>query len=238
MSASPRTADDFEGGVGAPRAVLGGAFALLLSLRVLGSARVSELQRDSGLPRTTVHRLLAQLEQVGAVERSSGRWRLGPTVVELGAGVPAEPRLRSVARRPLMDLATAAGAMVGLSVEMAGEGMVIDVLPGKHPVPLQPEPGMTHDRARLAEMGIDPTKLASLRAHEQAHRGDMRPVLDLGGVHPEVSCVAAPLRLSHGDVGAVWMMVPGGGGVPPPLVAATRRTAGRIASQLSRPAPF
>jgi DNA-binding IclR family transcriptional regulator len=209
---------------------------LLLSLRVLDSARVSELQRDSGLPRTTVHRLLAQLEQVGAVERSSGRWRLGPTMVELGAAVPAEPRLRSMARRPLMDLATATGALVGLSVEMAGEGMVIDVLPGKRALPLEPEPGMMHDRARLAEMGIDATKLASLRAHEQAHRGDLRPVLDVGGVHPELSCVAAPLRLSHGDVGAVWMTVPGDGGVPPHWVAATRRTAGRIASQLSRPA--
>ena len=236
MSVSPTIADDFEGVAGAPRAVLGGAFALLTSLRGLGSARVSELQRDSGLPRTTVHRLLSQLEQEGAVERSSGRWRLGPTMVELGAGVPAEPRLRSVARRPLMDLASATGALVGLSVEMAGEGMVIDVLPGKCALPLQPEPGMSHDRARLAEIGIDPTKLAALRAHEQAHRGDLRPVLDAGGVHPELSCVAAPLRLSPGDVGAVWIMVPGGGGVAAPLVAATRRTAGRIASQLSRPA--
>jgi DNA-binding IclR family transcriptional regulator len=178
--------------------------------------------------------LLSQLEQEGAVERSSGRWRLGPTIVELGAGVPAEPRLRTVARRPLMELASATGALVGLSVEMAGEGMVIDVLPGRHALPLLPEPGMTHDRARLAEMGIDAEQLASLRAHEQAHRGDLRPVLDIGGVHPDLSCVAAPLRLSHGGVGAVWMMVPDGGGVPAPLVVATRRTAGRIASQLSR----
>jgi len=238
VSVSPTTADDFEGGAGAPRAVVGGAFALLLCLRGIQSARVSELQRGTGLPRTTVHRLLSQLEQVGAVERSSGRWRLGPTMVELGAGVPADPRLRSVARRPLMDLANATGATVGLSVEMAGEGMIIDVLPGKRPVPLQPETGMTHDRARLAAIGIDPSKLASLRAHEQAHRGDLRPVLDVGGIHPELSCVAAPLRLSPGDVGAVWMMVPDGGGVPAPLVAATRRTAGRIASQLSQPGPF
>ena len=234
MSGSPAAAIDLEDDAGAPRAVIGGAFALLTSLRGLGTARVSELQRDSGLPRTTVHRLLSQLEQEGAVERSSGRWRLGPTIVELGAGVPAEPRLRSVARRPLMDLASATGALIGLSVEMAGEGMVIDVLPGRHALPCQPEPGMSLDRARLAETGIDPEKLVSLRAHEQAHRGDLRPVVDVGAVHPGVSVVAAPLRLSHGDVGAVWMMLPGEGGVPAPLVAATRRTAGRIASRLSQ----
>jgi IclR helix-turn-helix domain len=83
-----------------PRAVIGGAFGLLESLRDLGSARVSDLQRYCGLPRTTVHRLLGQLAEVGAVERSGARWRLGLTLIELGASVPAEPRLRSAARRP------------------------------------------------------------------------------------------------------------------------------------------
>lgn len=156
MSVSPIPADE------PPRAVIGGAFALLMSLSRLGSARVSELQRDSGLPRTTVHRLLSQLERVGAAERSSGRWRLGPAIVALGAAVPAQPGLRAVARRPMMDLATATGAIVGLSVEMAGEGMVIDVLPGKRSHPHQPEPGMTPTKAELVERGFDPAELAFL----------------------------------------------------------------------------
>jgi hypothetical protein len=210
VSGSPITADVFEG---APRAVVAGAFTLLTSMSRLGAARVSELQRDSGLPRTTVHRLLSQLEEVGAVERSSGRWRLGR----------------------VMDLARATGEIVALSVEMAGEGMVIDVLPGKRTHMHQPEPGKTPIRAELVENGFDPTQLAYLRAHEQAHRGDMRPVIDVAIVAPDVSCVAAPLRLPHGGVGAVWMMIPGGAPIPAPFVAATRRTAGRIASQLSRP---
>jgi DNA-binding IclR family transcriptional regulator len=216
--------DEFSGDAASPRAVIRGAFGLLASLHGLGSARVSELQRDCGLPRTTVHRLLTQLEGVGAVERSGGRWRLGPALVELGAGVPAEPRLRSVARRPLLDLANATSALVALSVEMAGHGLVIEVVPGKNRLALEPDPGMV----------LDGTKLAAVRAHEQARRGDLRPVIDAGAVHPEVSCVAAPLRLSPRDVAAVWLMVPGGAGVPAPIVAATRRTAGRIASGLSR----
>lgn len=218
--------------------VIDGAFALLTSMSRLGSARVSDLQRDSGLPRTTVHRMLSQLEEVGAAERWSGRWRLGPAIVALGAAVPAQPRLRAAARRPMMELACATGAIIALSVEMAGEGMVIDVLPGKRSHPHQPEPGMTPTRAELVERGFDPAELAFLRAHEQAHRGDMRPVIDIAVVAPDVSCVAAPLRLAHGGVGAVWMMVPGLERVPAPFVAATRRTAGRIASQLSQPARF
>ena len=178
--------DDVGGGAAGSRPVIGGAFGLLASLHRLGSARVSELQRDSGLPRTTVHRLLTQLQEVGAVERSAGRWRLGPTLVEYGAGVPAEPRLRSVARRPLMDLANATGALVALSVEMAGHIVVVEVLPGRSALAMEPDPGMV----------IEGAKLAAVRAHEQAHRGDLRPVVDVGTVDRRINCVAAPLRLS------------------------------------------
>jgi IclR family transcriptional regulator, acetate operon repressor len=218
-------ADASGDGTTGPRAVIRCAFRLLASLDGLGPARVSELQRDRGLPRTTVHRLLTQLEAVGAVERSVGRWRLGPTLVELGAGVPAEPRLRAVARRPLLDLANATGALVVLSVEMAGHGVLVEVLPGRSRLApeLSPEPGMV----------LEGTGLAAVRAHEQAHRGDLRPVIDAGGVDPRGSCVAAPLRLSPRDVAAVWLMLPGGAGIPAPAVPATRRTASRIASGLS-----
>ncbi|MBP2367535.1 helix-turn-helix domain-containing protein [Pseudonocardia parietis] len=205
-----------------PRAVVRSAFGLLGALRALGSARVSELERASGLPRTTVHRLLNQLQEVGAVERSSGRWRLGPTLVELGAGVPAEPRLRSVARRPLLDLANETGGLVTLSVEMAGQALVIEVLPGTRRLAKEPDAG-----SPLAP------KTAALRAHEQARRGDMRPVIEAGTVDPRISCVAAPLRLSPVDVGVVGVMVPGNTGVRATAAAATRHAAGRIASQLS-----
>lgn len=207
----------------APRAVIRGAFNLLDSLRDLGAARVSDLQRACGLPRTTVHRLLGQLEEVGAVERSGPRWRLGPALIELGARVPAEPRLRSVARRPLLDLAYASRALVALSVQMADQSVVVEVLPGVSSLPLEPDPGTVVTDARMAVV----------RAHAQASSGDLRPVLDAGGVHPEISCVAAPLRLSPGDVAVVWLMLPGGAGVPDPLTAAARRTASRIASALS-----
>ena len=140
-----------------------------------------------------MHRLLTQLEQVGAVER---------VVRPLAARSDAR---RARRRRPggaalAVCGATAAdgprdatGALVALSVEMAGEMLVIEVLPGKRAFPLQPEPGMTHDRARLAEMGID--RRSSPRSeHTSRHTAAiMRPVLDVGGVHPEISCVAAPV---------------------------------------------
>lgn len=217
----------------APRAVIDAAFELLALLRAVGPARVSELQRHSGLPRTTVHRLLGQLEDVGAVERSGRRWRLGPTLIKFGAGVPAEPRLRAVARRPLMDLANATGAHVALSVEMAGRSVVIDVMPGTRPLAYEPEPGLVYDERDLAAVGLEASRLAVVRAHERARRGDLRPVVDAGRADSRISCVAAPLRLSPRDVATVKLMVPGRAGVPAPLVDATRRTAARIAAQLT-----
>jgi DNA-binding IclR family transcriptional regulator len=206
------------------RGVIRSAFALMTSLRAAGAARVSELQRACGLPRTTVTRLLGQLAEVGAVERSGPLWRIGPTLVALGAGAPGEPRLRLAARRPLFELASATGALVALSVEMAGQGMVIDVLSGAMRLPLEPDPGMAFADGRLA----------AAQAHAQARHGDLRAVVEAGQVHPDISCAAAPLRLSPREVGAVWLMVPGERGVPSPMVAATRRTAGRIASALTR----
>ena len=133
-----------------------------------------------------------------------------------------------------MDLANATGALVALTVEMAGKNVVVDVLPGTRLLAHEPTPGLVCDRGDLAAVGLEPTKLASVQAHERAHRGDLRPVIDAGGAHPRVSCVAAPMRISPRDVAAVLLMVPGRGGVPASVVEATRRTAGRIASRLSR----
>ncbi len=207
----------------ASRAVIRGAFEVLAAMEQLGTCRVSEVQRHCGLPRTTVHRLLAQLAEVGAVERSGRGWRLGPTLVELGAGVPAEPRLRRVARRPLLELANATGGLVALSVDMSGHAVVVEVFPGRTPLPLEPEQGMV----------LGGSQMAVVRAHEQARRGDMRAVVDAGGIHPDLSCVAAPMKVSSRDVAVVWLMVPGGAGVPEPAILATRRIAGVIASSLS-----
>ena len=57
--------------------VIESAFGLLELLCALGRARVTELAEESGLPRTTVHRLLGQLAAVGAVERTGAHYRLG-----------------------------------------------------------------------------------------------------------------------------------------------------------------
>lgn len=77
----------------------------VLAARPTG-ASVSEISRSVDLPRTTVTRLLATLEQVGFAERTDSRWAIGRGLVQLGlAGDPLR-HVMDVARPLLEDLAS------------------------------------------------------------------------------------------------------------------------------------
>jgi IclR family transcriptional regulator, acetate operon repressor len=64
--------------------LIGRAFAVLAAFRARPVQGVSELARATGLPRTTVHRVVNQLVDVGALGRVGTGYRLGPTLFELG----------------------------------------------------------------------------------------------------------------------------------------------------------
>lgn len=116
-----------DGGPG----VIRSAFGLLELLRVLGRARLADLTRESGLPRTTVHRLMGQPADVRAVERIDGHYKLGPDLLTLGRHVTPLERLRAVAQRPLIELAAATPAHVGLSAMAATGPIYLDVFVGR-----------------------------------------------------------------------------------------------------------
>ncbi|MGW6740076.1 hypothetical protein ACWGDX_04870 [Streptomyces sp. NPDC055025] len=111
--------------------------------------------------------------------------------------------------------------------------LIVEVLPGVRPLAVEPAPGMAVRDDLPAATGLRAERLALIRAQDAARSGDMRPVLDAGEADPYVSCVAAPLRISPRDTGAVSVMVPGGDGVSDHVVAATRRTVGLITTGLS-----
>jgi IclR helix-turn-helix domain len=80
---------------GSLRAVVRGAFELLASVHGPGPARVSDLQRATGLPRTTVYRLLTQLEESA---RSSDPKVDGGSVRRWCGSVPRCPPSRGCGR--------------------------------------------------------------------------------------------------------------------------------------------
>lgn len=86
------------------RSVLAGAFALLDNLMEHGEMGLSQLATKSDMPKTTVHRLLDQLEELGAVENARGRYRIGAQMFRFGQVWEPYPRLLQVARQPLRAL--------------------------------------------------------------------------------------------------------------------------------------
>src|ERR1700722_16201681 len=90
----------------------------------------------------TVHRLLKQLIEVGAMRREGTRYRLGASLLGLGSRVTPERRLRVVARRPLAEIAAATGAAVSLSATIGSDAVFLDTVDARVPLGLaMPEPG-------------------------------------------------------------------------------------------------
>jgi len=196
------------------RCVIGTAFELLDHVGALQPVRLLDLAEATGIPGPTVHRLLKQLIEVGAVGREGTRYRLGVSLLELGARVTPEHRLRAVARRPLAELAAATGAAVGLSARIGGDAVFLATIDARVPLGL-PEPG-----SRV------PPGTAPARVHTEI--GCPAPIVDAGGYLAHISCVAVAVPLGRRQVAAVTTLV---AGQHPPLglSAATRAAGTRIA---------
>jgi hypothetical protein len=199
------------------RCVIGSAFELLEHVGALEPVRLIDLAEATGIPGPTVHRLLKQLIEVGAVRREGTRYRLGASLLGLGARVTPERRLRAVARRPLAELAAATGAAVSLSATIGGEMVFLDTVDARVPLgPAMPEPG-----SRV------PPGTAPARIHTEI--SCPAPIVDAGGYLAHISCVAVAVPLGRGEVAAVTTLV---AGQRPPvrLLAATRAAGTRIAA--------
>ena len=200
------------------RSIIGTAFELLDQVAALQPVRLIDLSQATGVPRPTVHRLLKQLMEVGAVRREGTRYRLGASLLGLGSLVTPERRLRVAAKRPMAELAVATGAAVSLSATLGGDAVFLDTVDARDPLGFVPEPG-----ARV------PAGTAQARAHTEI--GRPAPIVDAGGVLANLSCVAVAVPLGGGEVAAVsavWA------GMRPSarLLAATRATGARIAGRL------
>jgi DNA-binding IclR family transcriptional regulator len=202
-------------GKGAPApGVIESAFALLEILRALGRARLTDLTEESGLPRTTVSRLLGQLAAVDAVDRVGAHYRLGPGLLALGQNVTPMERLRPLAQRPMLQLAAATPAHVGLIGNTSCIPMYLDVVHGRDRLPFGREPG-------------EPVPKRSAAAY--ALRADNGFAIDDSGAIDGVSCAAQAIRLPSGELAAVGVVLPVSR-LPRELLGPLRVTAERIAT--------
>lgn len=90
---------------------------------------LSEISRRSGLTLSTTHRLVGELREWGALERSAeGRYAIGMRVLELGALEPQGLRLREVALPHLADLQTSMNVNVHLAVRDGYDTVYVESL--------------------------------------------------------------------------------------------------------------
>jgi IclR family transcriptional regulator, acetate operon repressor len=111
------------------------AFAVLAALRD-GPIGVTDVAERARLPKSTAARLLGSLAHEGVVEQVPGetRYRLGPKIVTLAAGVRPTRSLVALARPYLIELAESAGEVAGLSVPDGFLAHYVDQVDSPHPV--------------------------------------------------------------------------------------------------------
>ncbi|MFJ5262418.1 IclR family transcriptional regulator [Streptomyces sp. NPDC088387] len=199
------------------RGVLEGAFALLDVLEERGDVRLAALASASGLPKSTAHRLLDQLVELGAVERAGAAYRVGPQLFRLGRGWQPYPGLLAASHAPLRRLAESAGATVTICVLQGGRTMAAAGVPGEVAALAPVRPGTTWPATTAAGkvlmawaapgLPLDPMPGPWRRtAREIRDRG---AAFDRGEVIPGVACVAVPLHGPHGElVASVASLVP------------------------------
>jgi IclR family acetate operon transcriptional repressor len=121
------------------------AFELLERLADLGGASgLSELAAASGLPLTTIHRLMGTLVKKGYVRHEhSRRYVLGPRLIRLGD--TASRMLGSWATPHLGDLVELTGETANIAVLEGDQVVYLAQVPGRHSMRMFTEPGRRFD---------------------------------------------------------------------------------------------
>lgn len=194
---------------------------------------VSDLARLSGLPKSTAFRFLADLEEVGFVERDGSHYRLGISLFELGNRVPVcRPNgLRDSAMHTLSELHLRTGLSAHLGVlegtdivHLAKVNHSVQTLPG-HLVPGSRRPSTCSalGKAILAFSGPDAVREVVEQGLARRTRysiagvprllRELTKIRETGLAHENEESVlglvgiAAPIMLDGRAVGAVGVTV-------------------------------
>ncbi|MEJ2864020.1 IclR family transcriptional regulator [Actinomycetospora flava] len=121
--------------MGVPVTVLGKTLAVLRAFTAEDTALgFAELQRRTGLAKSTVHRTLGELVEHGLLERVDGRYRLSGLVFELGMRASVGRGLLEVATPFLEDLYERTHETVHLGVREGAEVVYVAKMGGHQQV--------------------------------------------------------------------------------------------------------
>lgn len=212
-----------------------------------GSASITDLALQTGLPKSTVSRLVAELVAQRYLERTDDGVTLGLRLFELGARASLPRRLISAAAPAIRQLRDMTGERVGLWVQQGTDMVSIAAVPGR--LPMLPTRAGMHSPALTTASGkaylafcadqrvvdrVSATLAEGAAEHfrdELAHVRASVVATDMEVSYPGILAVASPvLSGSRGVIGAISIAGPSGGMDPDrlaPLVRAAGTTVGR-----------
>lgn len=211
---------------------------------------LAQIARHSGLPKSTVHRVLAMLVDLGAVEQAGGGYQVGLRMFSLGA-LPREAALREAAMVHLEELHRVTGQTLHLAILRGADVVYLEKLRSRNGIAT---PTMIGDRfpanctavgkALLAFSGAAVVSgaleapLRRLTAGSVASAGLLRRQLDeiRAAGHaidreesvPGLACVAVPVLAGDGAVAAISVAFPASAGSGQVLVSPLRQAAAAI----------
>ncbi|CAN5652430.1 IclR family transcriptional regulator [soil metagenome] len=217
---------------------------------------LSELARAADLPKSTVHRLLARLVELGAVEHHRSGYKIGLGLLQLGAGTPAG-YMRDLALPYLAKLHRWSSASVHFAVLRQFDVVYLEKLAGRDsPASITSVGGRLPanctaiGKALLAHEDFDdladflPSPLPAMTARsitqvdtlicELRKARDEGISRELGEAQPGLACVAAPVLMNGFAIGAVSVGFPADLGAPRGVEEALRVTTARIVEDLDQ----
>jgi DNA-binding IclR family transcriptional regulator len=210
----------------AGRGVLDGAFRLLRALPDANREhQLRDLARLTGIPRSSVYRLMAQLHEIGVVERPAGHYVISESLA--GIVRTAEPiaGLRTVSAGVMQHLRTQTNGTISLVVPTEQGSSAIEVIPGTVTLPTPLYVGIPMPNRAAAALVLDPTPAP--------HCVD--PVAgwasDDARVYSGLTCYASAIRVA-GRVEAVLQVSTTTDRPSSQFATVIRQAAARITSQL------
>jgi DNA-binding IclR family transcriptional regulator len=94
-----------------------------------GPLTLHELTERTGLPKSTVHRMVDQLATIGWIEREISGYRIGMRLFEIGGLAQRHRRLSDVAHPHLHALSTATGLAVQMAILDRSEIVYLERIP-------------------------------------------------------------------------------------------------------------
>lgn len=237
-----------------PPSILTKAFALLHAFNATDRVMtLTELAHAAQLPKSTVHRLLARLIELDAVEHHGNGYKLSLGLMRLGATTPASV-LRDLALPHLAALHGWTGETVHLGVLRQFDIVYLEKLAKPDSPSVLSRVGSrlpanctAIGKALLAWEDLDdladflPSPMPMLTPKSIPDVGKLIALLrtvkadglarDCDEATPGLSCVAAPIIVKGSAVGAVSVAYRSGTSLKPSIDTALRETAARIARE-------